>query len=217
MRAEVKICGVTTQDVAAAAAEGGARYVGFVFYPASPRNLTAAAAAALARAVPDRLTIVGLFVDPDDATIEKIIAKVPLDLLQLHGSETPERVSHVKRKTGLPVMKAIKLAVKADLAAATPYLGVADRLLFDAKPPTGSSLLLPGGNALAFDWRLLAGSRFPCPWMLSGGLDPDNVAEAIYTSGAPAVDVSSGVEARRGVKDPEKIAAFIAAAAGAGG
>ena len=214
MTVEAKICGITTPEAMNAAVANGARYVGLVFYPASPRNLTPDQAAGLAALAPAGVTVVGLFVDVADETFDAVLSRARIDLLQLHGGETPERVMAVKQATGRPVMKAIKLAGPDDLAAATPYLGVADRLLFDAKAPDDRPDLMPGGNALVFDWRLLGGRRFSCPWMLSGGLDSGNVAEAVRISGAAAVDVSSGVENAPGVKDPQRITEFLSIVAG---
>jgi phosphoribosylanthranilate isomerase len=172
-------------------------------------------AAPLAALVPDEVITTGLLVDADDATIEAILHEVPLDLLQLHGAESPARVAAVKARFGLPVMKVVKLRQPGDLEAVEPYLAVADRLLFDAKPPAEMTGALPGGNAVTFDWTLLAGTTWALPWMLAGGLTAENVARAIAVSGAPAVDVSSGVEDRPGVKNPNKIKAFLDAARGA--
>ena len=214
MSIEVKICGVNAPAALAAAVEGGANYVGFVFYPRSPRYVTPAAAHALAAQAPPRMTKVGLAVDLDDAALAAILEAVPLDLWQLHGGESPARVGQIRARFGLPVMKALKIAGPEDLAAAEPYFRVADRLLFDAKPPQEMTEALPGGNALAFDWRLLAGKTWPLPWMLSGGLDSENLAEALRISGARAADVSSGVEDRPGLKNPDKIRAFLSAAKG---
>ena len=211
MTVEAKICGVNSEDALNAAIEGAASYVGFVFYPRSPRSLTPTQAADLAALVPSTITKVGLLVDPDDATLTPIVEEVALDMLQLHGGETPERVADIKMRTGLQVMKAIKVESDTDVDAASAYEAVSDRVLFDAKVPKDMKGALPGGNAVSFDWRLLAGRRWACPWMLSGGLDADNVAEAVRISGASAVDVSSGVESSPGVKDPKKIAAFLAA------
>ncbi|MDE0057098.1 MAG: phosphoribosylanthranilate isomerase [Defluviicoccus sp.] len=215
MTVRVKICGVSTPDILAAAVAGGAGDVGLVFFPRSPRNVSADEAASLAAGAPAHVTVVGLFVDPPDEALDEVLSVARLDLLQLHGSERPDRVAAIKRRTGKPVMKAIKVAEPADLDAALSYDGIADRLLFDAKAPSTEGRFMPGGNALSFDWRMLAGRSWPCPWMLSGGLTPETVAEAIRTSGAPGVDVSSGVETAPGVKDASRIAAFIAAAAGA--
>lgn len=211
MTVEAKICGINAAEAMRAAVDGGAAYVGLVFYPPSPRYVTPTEAAALARLAPAGVVKVGLFVDIGDAVLAEVLSRVPLDVLQLHGAETPERVRDIKAATGLRVMKAIKIAAAEDVAAAEPYVGVADRLLFDAKAPPDLQGALPGGNALKFDWQLLGGRTWPCPWMLSGGLDAGNVAEAVAISGAPAVDVSSGVEQRPGVKSTERIAAFLAA------
>jgi phosphoribosylanthranilate isomerase len=208
----VKICGLSSQPALDAAIAGGARFVGFVFYPPSPRNLTPEAAGALAQEVPPGITKVGVFVDPDDALLSAVLAAATLDLLQLHGTEGPERVAEIRRRFGVPTMKAIAVAGPDDLDAAPRYLDVADWLLFDAKPPRDAAGALPGGNGLALDWQLLRARRWPLPWMLSGGLDAANLAEAVRISGAPNIDVSSGVEVRPGVKDPVKIAAFLTAA-----
>jgi phosphoribosylanthranilate isomerase len=209
MTVEAKICGVTGAAAITAAAKGGARFIGFVFFPRSPRNLGLAEAGALARQTPAHLAKVAVCVDRDDEFFASLLAAVAIDALQLHGSESPERVRAIKAATGKPVIKAIKVGEAADLAAAEPYLGIADRLMFDAKPPAADAAAMPGGNALSFDWSLLAGRSWPCPWILSGGLDPDNVEAAVRRSGATAVDVSSGVESRPGVKDPARIAAFL--------
>ncbi len=214
MSIEVKICGVNTPEALAAAVEGGADYVGFAFYLRSPRYVTPAAAHELAAQAPARVVKVGLAVDLDDAALAAILEAVPLDLWQLHGGESQARVAQIKERFGLPVMKVVRIAGPADVTAAEAYLRVADRLLFDAKPPKEMTDALPGGNALAFDWQLLAGRSWPVPWMLSGGLDPENVAEAIRVSGARTVDVSSGIEDRPGLKNPDKIRAFLAAAQG---
>ncbi|MDH3264563.1 MAG: phosphoribosylanthranilate isomerase [Paracoccaceae bacterium] len=210
----VKICGLREAAHVDAAVRAGAAYVGFVFFPRSPRNIAPAAAAALAARVPPGVAKVGLTVDIDDAALDALVGAVPLDMLQLHGGESPERVLAVRARHGLPVMKAVGIAGEGDLPALADYGRVADQLLVDAKPPTGAEL--PGGNAVPFDWRLIAGRRWPCPWMLAGGLTPENVAAAIRLTGARQVDVSSGVERERGVKDEERISAFIAAARGAG-
>ncbi|MGO8916521.1 MAG: phosphoribosylanthranilate isomerase [Stellaceae bacterium] len=210
MSVAAKICGLSTAEGVAAAARNGARYVGFVFYPPSRRNITPALAGALAAVVPAGVTKVGLFVDADDESLEAALAGAPLDMLQFHGRESPERVRWAKRRFGKPVMKAIPVASEADLDQAQLYYGVADLLLFDAKPPKDA--VVPGGNGLVFDWELLGGRRWPVPWMLSGGLSPDNLAAAVRITHATAVDVSSGVERAPGIKDPEKIAAFLARA-----
>jgi phosphoribosylanthranilate isomerase len=212
MAVEVKICGISDEEAMDAAIEAGADYVGLVFFPPSPRAVTPERAAELVEFTPGEVTKVGLFVDPDDALLERVLTQVRLDLLQLHGNETPERIEAIRLEYGLPVMKVIPVAESADLAGAEPFLAVADRLLFDAKPPKGAKL--PGGNALSFDWTILQDRRWGLPWMLAGGLDAANVAEAIRITGARAVDVSSGVESAPGVKDPARIAAFIKAAKG---
>jgi len=216
MSIEVKICGINAPIALAAAAESGADYVGFVFYPPSPRAISPATAAALAAAAPAGLRKVALVVDADDARLQEILDTAPIDLLQLHGSESVARVAAIRAGFGVPVMKVLRVASAEDVAAAAAYEPVADRLLFDAKPPRDMKGALPGGNALVFDWQLLAGRTWSLPWMLSGGLNADNVAEALRISGARAVDVSSGVEDRPGVKNPDKIRAFIAAAKAAG-
>jgi phosphoribosylanthranilate isomerase len=195
-----------------AAVSAGAGYVGFVFFPKSPRNVSVDQAAALAFAVPAGVAKVALVVNADDALLDQITARVPIDIIQLHGSETPERVTQIKARYGLPVMKAVGVADAGDLAALEPYGAVADQLLVDAKPPKNADL--PGGNGLAFDWRLIAGRRWPVPWMLAGGLTPDNLAEAVALTGARQVDVSSGVESMAGVKDERLIAEFLRAAQG---
>jgi phosphoribosylanthranilate isomerase len=215
MSVKAKICGINSHDAMAAAIDGGASYVGLVFYPPSPRAVTAQQAAFLCKYVPDSVIKVGLFVDIDDDTLAAIIASVPLDLLQLHGSETPARVAEIKQHTGLPVIKAIKIASPDDVATAEAYFDTANRLLFDAKAPVDMKGALPGGNALIFDWQLIADRPWPLPWMLSGGLDAENVAAAIRVTGARAVDVSSGVESAPGVKDIARIAVFLKAVSAA--
>jgi phosphoribosylanthranilate isomerase len=206
----VKICGLrTTADVAAVAASGAA-YAGFVFFAKSPRNLTIAQARDLALAAPPGLAKVALVVNADDATLDAITEAMPLDMLQLHGHESPDRVAEIRTRYGLPVMKAVGVADEGDLAAVFDYSLVADQLLIDAKPPKNADL--PGGNGLSFDWRLVAQRRWLRPWMLAGGLTPENVAQAIRLTNARQVDVSSGVESAPGVKDPARIAAFVKAA-----
>lgn len=206
----VKICGLTRPADVEAAVAAGAAYVGFVFFPPSPRHLAPQAARALALAVPPGVVKVALTVDAGDDALDALLAEVPADMLQLHGRESPARVAEVRARTGLPVMKAVGIAEAADLARIAPYEAVADQILVDAKPPPGAAL--PGGNGLSFDWGLIAGRRWARPWMLAGGLTPATVAEAVRRTGARQVDVSSGVEAAPGVKDPALIAAFIAAA-----
>ncbi|MTH63844.1 phosphoribosylanthranilate isomerase [Paracoccus shanxieyensis] len=210
MSVSVKICGLTRPDGVDAAVKAGARYLGFVFFPKSPRHVTAAEAAALAADVPLGIARVGLFVNPDDALLESTLASVPLDVIQLHGGEDPARVAEVKALTGLPVMKAVGVAEPKDLDALWDYGLVADMLLIDAKPPKDADL--PGGNGLAFDWRLLAGRQILKPWLLAGGLTPDNVSQALRLTRAQGVDVSSGVESAPGIKDPDLIRSFIARA-----
>ncbi len=208
----LKFCGLNTLDDVAAAATARAAYLGFVFFARSPRAVDVATARELAVAVPAGIAKVALVVDADDATLDRIVADVPLDMLQLHGSEPPERVAALRARHGLPVMKAIGVAEAADLEAIEHYSDVADQLLIDARPPKGA--VLPGGNGLAFDWRLIQGREWRRPWMLAGGLTAANVAEAIRLTGARQIDVSSGVEAAPGVKDAAKIAAFADAARG---
>jgi phosphoribosylanthranilate isomerase len=208
MAARVKICGLTTPEAARAAAS--ADFAGFVFYPPSPRNMGAEDAAKLAALLPRAVRRVAVMVDPDDALLRATFARFNPDLVQLHGSETRARVADIRRGFGIQVIKAVKVRAAADLEAAHDYEDVADWLMFDARPPQAGAL--PGGNAVRFDWDLLAGRAWRLPWFLSGGLDPANVAAAIAQTGAPAVDVSSGVEQRPGLKDPVRIAAFLAAA-----
>jgi phosphoribosylanthranilate isomerase len=212
MSVAAKICGLSSEEAVAAAAAGGARFVGFVFYPPSPRHLTIERAQALARVVPTGITRVAVVVDAEDDFLARLLAKAPIDLLQLHGKETPERTAAIRERFRIPVMKAIAVASEADLDAAKRYYTVADRLMFDAKPPKEMADALPGGNALAFDWQLLRARQFPLSWMLSGGLDPDNLAVAVSISRAQSVDVSSGVESAPGIKDIAKIRAFLARA-----
>ena len=210
MASRVKICGLSDAASVLAAAEAGARYIGFVFFAKSPRNVSVAQARDLALAAPMGVAKVALVVDATDAELDAICAEVPLDMLQLHGHESPARVAQIRARYGLPVMKALGVARAEDLAQIAAYEAVADQILLDAKAPEGAAL--PGGNGLAFDWRLVAGYTFQKPWMLAGGLTPENVAEAIRLTGARQVDVSSGVEARAGVKDLARIKAFLAAA-----
>ena len=212
MPIRVKICGVNSVEAAKAAVDGGASFIGLVFYRPSPRFVTPDRAAEIAALVPAGVGRVGLFVDAEDALIAEAVGKARLNLLQLHGAETPARVAELKVRLGVQAMKAIRIAGPEDVSAAERYLGIADRLLFDAKPPATMTKALPGGNALSFDWRLIAGHPWPLPWMLSGGLNATNLAEAVATSGATVVDVSSGVEDRPGHKDPRRIAAFLEAA-----
>jgi len=212
MSVAVKICGLSSEEAVEAAIAGGAAYVGFVFYPPSSRNVAPERAASLCRLVPaEDIHVCGLFVDADDETIARVLDAAPIDILQFHGQESPERVADAKLRHKRPVMKAVPIAGPEDVALARRWEATADMLLFDTKPPRLPQSL-PGGNALAFDWQLIAGQKWHRPWMLAGGLTADNLAEAVRTTGAPAVDVSSGVERRPGEKDPAKIAAFLEAA-----
>ena len=213
MDIRVKICGLKQPGHIEAAVESGAAYIGLVFFSKSPRHVGIDEAARLALTVPPGVAKVALTVNATDAELDAITGTVPLDMLQLHGSESPERVAEIRTRYGLPVMKAVGVAEQVDLAGIETYGKVADQLLVDAKPPKGAEL--PGGNGLAFDWRLVAKKYWPCPWMLAGGLTPGNVAEAIRLTGARQVDVSSGVERAPGEKDVDLIRAFIAAAKGA--
>ncbi len=208
----VKICGIRTAADLAAVVAARAAYVGLNFFPKSPRFVTLAEARTLALAAPEGLCKVALVVDADDAALDEIVEAMPVDMLQLHGKETPERVAGVKARYGLPVMKAVGVADEGDLAAVLEHSLAADQILVDAKAPKGAAL--PGGNGLAFDWRLVAQRRWLRPWMLAGGLTAANVAEAIRLTNARQVDVSSGVESAPGVKDSAKIAAFAKAALG---
>ncbi|WP_299296533.1 phosphoribosylanthranilate isomerase [uncultured Tateyamaria sp.] len=203
----VKICGLSHPEHVSAAVAAGAGYVGFVFFPKSPRNVSIETARALALEVPVGVAKVALVVNADDAFLDRLVAEVPLDFLQLHGQESPERVAEVKARYGLPVMKAVGVAGPEDLAKLDTYMRVADQILVDAKPPKDANL--PGGNGVAFDWRLIAGRRWPVPWMLAGGLSRDNVAEAVRITGARQVDLSSAVETAPGQKDSGLIHAFL--------
>lgn len=206
---QTKICGLTQPAHVDWAAGAGARYVGFVFFPKSPRNISLSVAQQLAIGVPVGVAKVALVVNADDAQLDAIVGQVPLDMLQLHGKETPERVAEVRSRYGLPVMKAVGVAQAEDLPQLAAYEAVADQILVDAKPAKGADL--PGGNGLAFDWRLIAGRTWSRPWMLAGGLTPDNAVQALRLSGARQLDVSSGVESSPGVKDESRIRAFIEA------
>jgi len=203
----IKICGLKTAEHIDAAAQAGAAYIGFVFFEKSPRNVSVDAATELAVNAPVGLAKVALLVNPDDAGLDQVTTRVPLDMLQLHGSESPERVAEIRARTGLPVMKAVGIATAADMAAVATYAQVADQILVDAKAPQGGDL--PGGNGLSFDWNLLAQQKYwTKPWMLAGGLTPDNVADAVRLTGARQVDVSSGVESAPGQKSVDLIRAF---------
>ena len=208
----VKICGLKTPETLAAALDAGADMVGFVFFPKSPRHIDLATAETLGRQAAGRAVKVALTVDADDTELAGIIAALHPDLLQLHGHETPDRVAAIRARFGLPVMKAIGVATADDLKDVQAFAAVSDRLLFDAKAPKDAAH--PGGNGLAFDWSLITGLDLSIPSMVSGGLDPANVAEALRRTGAQGVDVSSGVETAPGQKDPAKITAFVTAAKG---
>jgi phosphoribosylanthranilate isomerase len=211
MTARVKICGINAVAPLDAALAAGAEWIGLVRYPRSPRHVELDQGRMLSQRARGRTERVALVVDPDDAALEAVVEALDPDLIQLHGSESPARVAAIRARFGRPVMKAVGIAEASDLERLPAYAAVADRLLLDAKPPRDPQAL-PGGNGVPFDWRLLAGLDLEKPFMLSGGLTPDNVAAAVRLTGAPAVDVSSGVERRPGEKDPDKIAAFVKAA-----
>lgn len=210
---DIKICGLKTPDAVAAALDGGATHIGFIFFPKSPRHITPQKAAGLRGAVRGRALAVAVTVDADDETLDEIVEAVKPDILQLHGHETPERVAFIKARYGLPVMKAFSVREASDLAAIAAYQGIADRFLFDAKPPKGSDL--PGGNGVSFDWELLAALDADIDYMLSGGLNADNIAEALHKTQAPGIDISSGVERAPGEKDVRLIENFFRAVADA--
>ncbi|MCK9542002.1 MAG: phosphoribosylanthranilate isomerase [Novosphingobium sp.] len=205
----IKICGISDPRALDAAIAARADHAGFVFFPPSPRHVPASQAAALAARAEGRIGRVGLFVDADDSTIGEALAAARLDAIQLHGRETPERAAQVKARFGLPVWKAVPVASRDDVAKADTYRNAADLILFDAKTPEGA---LPGGMGLSFDWTLLAHWKDAMPWGLAGGLTPDNVAQAVALAKPPLVDTSSGVESAPGVKDVNRIAAFVRAA-----
>jgi phosphoribosylanthranilate isomerase len=208
--APVKICGLTTAETLQASIEGKAAYLGFMFFAKSPRNLTLQRAAELAAPVRARSSIVAVTVDPDDQALDEIMAGLKPDFIQLHGKETPARTAAIAQRTGAGIIKAISVRETSDLEAAKPYDGLVSHLLFDAKPPKESDL--PGGVGARFDWTIMQGRRYERPWFLAGGLDPWNLEEAMGQSGAPLIDVSSGVERGPGVKDPALISAFLSAA-----
>jgi phosphoribosylanthranilate isomerase len=213
MRMRTKICGISTPEALDAAIAGGASHVGLNFVSKSPRFVTAEQAGALAKRAAGRVTIVGLFVEPDPHFIDAVRAEAKLDIIQLHGDEKPAFVSRIGMASGLEVWKAIPIKTSADLAEAQKYQGAASHILYDAKPPKGADL--PGGTGIRIDWTLLTGHVHSLPWILAGGLDAGNVAEAIRVTGATFVDVSSGVESATGIKDVDKIAAFLKACAAA--
>jgi phosphoribosylanthranilate isomerase len=212
MALTVKVCGLTEPARVDQACAGGAGLVGFVFFPPSARCLRPDLAAMLSARVPDGVRQVGVFVDPSDDELDTVLAHVPLDVIQLHGSETPERAAAVGLRTGCRVMKALRIEEAADVEIAHDFEEVVDLLLFDAKPPRGEGVI-PGGNGLPFDWRLLAGRRWQRPWALAGGVDATNLEVAVRLLHPPLVDISSGVEVRPGIKDPERLDAFLTLAA----
>lgn len=213
MALDIKICGLKTPEAVAAALDGGATHIGFIFFPKSPRHITPDAAARLRAAATGRAVAVAVTVDADDEALDEIVKTVRPDMLQLHGGETPDRVRFLKERYNLPVMKAFSIREAGDLEAIAPYRGIADRFLFDAKPPKGSEL--PGGNGISFDWNLLAALDADIDYMLSGGLNADNIAEALLKTGAPGIDISSGVECAPGEKDVRLIENFFQAVADA--
>jgi phosphoribosylanthranilate isomerase len=206
----VKICGLTSPEAIKGAAQAGATYGGLVFYEKSPRHLSLAKAREVALAAPPGFAKVALVVNPQDAFLEEMLSQVPIDILQLHGAEQPQRVQQIKQSTGLPIMKALGIATAQDLYEIDRYAEICDQLLIDAKPAPGAKL--PGGNGLAFDWQLLENHTWKIPWMLAGGLTPDNVAQAIRVTQARQIDVSSGVESAPGLKDMDKMRNFVAQA-----
>jgi phosphoribosylanthranilate isomerase len=209
MALDIKICGLKTDEAMAAALAGGASHVGFIFFAKSPRYVEPAEAGRLRQAAIGKAKAVAVTVDADDAFLDEIVAKMRPDMLQLHGAETPERVAAVKARYGLPVMKVFSVSEAADLERLKPFVGIADRFMFDAKPPKGSQL--PGGNGVAFDWRILAGLDAGLDYMLSGGLNAANIGDALRSANPPAIDISSGVESAPGVKDPALIEQFFRA------
>ena len=210
MGVQAKICGITTPEAVTAALDGGAAYIGFMFFAKSPRNIAPDAAWRLAQPVRGRAKVVAVVVDPDDAELDRIAGALQPDLVQLHGKETPARARAIGQRTGAGIVKVLPVSEAADLAAAGAYETVADHLMFETKPPKDAER--PGGLGVTFDWSLMAGRRFARPWFLAGGLNPWNLAEAVAASGAPILDVSSGVERGPGLKDPAVIAAFLDAA-----
>ncbi|MER8499651.1 phosphoribosylanthranilate isomerase [Mesorhizobium sp. M0204] len=209
MALDIKICGLKTDKALAAALAGGASHVGFIFFAKSPRYVEPAEADRLREAARGKAKAVAVTVDASDAFLDEIVEKIQPDMLQLHGAEPPERVAEVKARYGLPVMKALPVSEAADLARVKPFIGIADRFLFDAKPPKGSEL--PGGNGLAFDWRILAGLDAGVDYLLSGGLNAGNIGDAFRLANPPGIDVSSGVESAPGVKEPALIEQFFRA------
>ncbi|HXA38616.1 MAG TPA: phosphoribosylanthranilate isomerase [Phenylobacterium sp.] len=210
MGVETKICGITTPEAVTAALEGGAAFLGFMFFEKSPRNLAPEAARRLAQPARNKAKVVAVLVDPSDAEADRIAQILQPDLIQLHGKETPARARAIGQRTGAGIIKVLPVSEAADLAGAREFETVVEHLMFDTKPPKGADR--PGGHGAAFDWTLLAGRRFERPWLLAGGLDPWNLTQAVQQSGAPVLDVSSGVERGPGLKDPALIAAFLDAA-----
>jgi len=209
MTIDVKVCGISDAMHAHAAAMHGAKWLGFIFFPPSPRNLTLDAARKLAQQLPKGPKRVGVFVDASDELLNNAVTAMSLDVVQLHGNETPDDVARIKEMLGVRVIKAIGVSTEDDLSKAGPYLPHVDRILFDAKPPKGATL--PGGNATSFPWYILKGKKLPYKWMLAGGLKADNVAEAVAASGAKALDVSSGLETAPGKKSSAAIQHFLQA------
>ena len=209
MALDIKICGLKTDEAMAAALAGGASHVGFIFFAKSPRYVEPAEAGRLRQAAIGKAKAVAVTVDADDAFLDEIVEKMRPDMLQLHGAETPARVAEVKARYGLPVVKVFSVSEAADLDRIKPFIGIADRFMFDAKPPKGSQL--PGGNGVAFDWRILAGLDAGLDYMLSGGLNAANIGDAMRSANPPAIDISSGVESAPGVKDPALIEQFFRA------
>lgn len=205
----VKICGLNTLETVEAAVAYGATMLGFVFYGASPRSISPELATEFVKRLPTDVKAVGLFVDPDDAWLEQVLGQVPLDIIQLHGNESPDRVAEIKSYYPLPIIKAVKIGSEDDLQDILKYRHRADIILLDAKPPQNVTTMLPGGNGISFDWHLLSELAIPGPWMLSGGLNPDNVTEAIEITAAKMVDVSSGVETAPGQKSIDRIKDFL--------
>jgi phosphoribosylanthranilate isomerase len=212
MPIDVKICGLTDDESVEAAVESGAAYLGFVFFPKSPRFIPPGEVAMLLEELPDDVKTVGLFVDPTDEEIDAVMQQIRLDMVQRHGTESPERVEDIRQEFAVEAIKAFGISSAEDLKAAEPYIDVADMLLFDAKPPKDADR--PGGNAVSFDWSIMKAWTHPTPWLLAGGLTAANVAEAVRQSGAPGVDVSSSVERAPGEKDPALIRAFLEAVEG---
>ena len=206
----IKFCGLRKLDDIETAARTGARYVGLMFFPPSPRHLELEQAQALVQATPSDLSKVGVSVNPTNTFLETLLSYVSLDMLQLHGQESPERIAEIKKKFGLPVIKAIGLSDSSDLPQIAQYTQAADQILVDAKPPKGGAL--PGGNALSFDWRLIKNQQWTKPWLLAGGLTPENVGQAIALTNAKQIDVSSGIESYPGMKDPQLMEKFAKAA-----